>query len=237
MSETLTRLLEPRERFSLLESVTRVNSEQARPFSIVFVGVNGVGKSTNLAKVCRYLKATGLSVLIAACDTFRSGAVEQLKVHAGKLDVEVFERGYGKDAAAIAAEAIAAARQQQHNVVLIDTAGRMQDNDGLMRALGKLVNRNEPDLIVFVGEALVGNQAFHQLSGFNRALADASTRSPPRQVDGIILSKFDTIDDKVGAAITLVKTSGAPILFLGVGQQHTDLRELNTRAVVNALLR
>lgn len=115
------------------------------PFSIVFVGVNGVGKSTNLSKVCFWLLQNKLKVLIAACDTFRSGAVEQLRTHVNNLNllgtgvnVELFERGYGKDSASIAREALRYAQTKGFDVVLIDTAGRMQDNEPLMRALAKV---------------------------------------------------------------------------------------------------
>jgi signal recognition particle receptor subunit alpha len=139
-----------------------------RAYSIVFVGVNGVGKSTSLSKVCYYLKSKGVNVMIAACDTFRSGAVEQLNQHAKVLDVPLFERGYAKDPAAVARDAIKYATDSGFDCVLIDTAGRMQNNEPLMRALAKLVSTNEPDLVLFVGEALVGNDGIDQLSMFDR---------------------------------------------------------------------
>ena len=113
----------------------------------------------------------------------------------------------------------------------------MQDNEPLMRALSKLVKVNQPDLVLFVGEALVGNEAVDQLSKFNQALADHSQSAEPRLIDGIILTKFDTIDDKVGAAISMTYTTGQPIVFVGTGQTYSDLRNLNARAVVNALLK
>ncbi len=177
-----------------------------------------------------------LKVIIAACDTFRSGAVEQLRVHSRRLGVPVFERGYGKDAAAIAAEAIAFAKGQ-YDVVLVDTAGRMQDNEPLMRALAKLVNVNPVDLVLFVGEALVGNDGVDQLVKFNKALADLSTSNPPRVVDGIILTKFDTVDTKVGAAISMVYSTGQPIVFLGTGQHYSDLKQLNVANTIKTLLK
>ena len=111
--------------------------------------------------------------------------------------VELYEKGYGKDAAGIAMEAINHARASHHDVVLIDTAGRMQDNEPLMRSLSKLIGVNDPDLVLFVGEALVGNEAVDQLVKFNRALADHSQKENPHTIDGIVLTKFDTIDDKV----------------------------------------
>jgi len=106
-----------------------------------------------------------------------------------------------------------------------------------MRALAGLVNLNEPDLVLFVGEALVGNDAVDQLTKFNQRLADLSTRSKPRQIDGIVLTKFDTIDDKVGAACSMVYTSGAPIVFVGCGQTYVDLKRLHVKSVVKSLLK
>jgi signal recognition particle receptor subunit alpha len=200
----LQRILTPRTSTDLLRDILAARKE-GRPYSIVFCGVNGVGKSTNLAKVCFWLLQNGLKVLIAGCDTFRSGAVEQLKVHQRNLNalsrdgrVDLFERGYGKDAAGIAKEAIQYAKTSGFDVVLVDTAGRMQDNEPLMRALAKLVTTNNPDKIIFVGEALVGNEAVDQLTKFNRSLRDFSGVQQPREIDGMILTKFDTIDDKVG---------------------------------------
>ena len=207
-------------------------------YSITFLGVNGVGKSTNLAKVAYYLKHKGgLKVLLAACDTFRAGAVEQLRVHATNLNVDLFERGYGKDSAEIAKQALAHARQNGYDVCLIDTAGRMQDNEPLMRAIAKLVAVNTPDSVLFVGEALVGHDAVDQLEKFNRALVDYShDPKNPRTVDGIILTKYDTVDDKVGAALSMVYVTGQPIVFVGTGQKYPHLRKLQVAEVVKALI-
>nr|WCZ58701.1 signal recognition particle receptor subunit alpha [Seculamonas ecuadoriensis] len=236
LEEAIRRILTPRQNIDILRDVARAR-ENGRPFTIVFVGVNGVGKSTSLAKVCYWLKSQNLKCMIAACDTFRSGAVEQLRVHQRALDVSLFHRGYGKDPAAIAKEAIAEATRNAYDVVLIDTAGRMQDNTPLMEALAKLIHVNTPDLVVFVGEALVGNDAVDQLTKFNQALADLSPGREPRLIDGIVLTKYDTVDDKVGAAISMVYTTGQPILFVGIGQTYTDLRVLNVDRIVEALLR
>ncbi|KAE8295514.1 Signal recognition particle receptor subunit alpha [Larimichthys crocea] len=249
LQDSLVQILQPKRRVDILRDVMEAQS-QRRPFVITFCGVNGVGKSTNLAKISFWLIENGFTVLIAACDTFRAGAVEQLRTHQRRLNslhppekhggrpvVQLYEKGYGKDAAGIAMEAIAYARNQAFDVVLVDTAGRMQDNAPLMTALAKLIAVNMPDLVLFVGEALVGNEAVDQLVKFNQALADHSMSDKPRLIDGIVLTKFDTIDDKVGAAISMTYITGQPIVFVGTGQTYNDLRSLNPRAVVSALMK
>uniref|UniRef100_A0A3P9I328 SRP receptor subunit alpha n=1 Tax=Oryzias latipes TaxID=8090 RepID=A0A3P9I328_ORYLA len=249
LQDSLVQILQPKRRVDILRDVMEAQS-QRRPFVITFCGVNGVGKSTNLAKISYWLIENGFTVLIAACDTFRAGAVEQLRTHQRRLNalhppekhggqpvVQLYEKGYGKDAAGIAMEAIAYARNQAFDVVLVDTAGRMQDNAPLMTALAKLIAVNMPDLVLFVGEALVGNEAVDQLVKFNQALADHSMSEKPRLIDGIVLTKFDTIDDKVGAAISMTYITGQPIVFVGTGQTYNDLRSLNARAVVGALMK
>jgi len=177
--------------------------------------------------------------------------VEQLRVHVRNLSmlgvdgatnskgrVELYEKGYGKDAAGIAKEAIAHAKDNGFDVVLVDTAGRMQDNEPLMRALAKLVAVNNPDKILFVGEALVGNEAVDQLTKFDRALRDFSGASAgkSRGTDGMLITKWDTVDDKVGAALSMTYVTGQPIIFVGCGQTYTDLRQLRVSNVVQAIL-
>jgi len=236
LEDALTRILTPNRPVDLLQEIAKAK-EQHRPYSIVFVGVNGVGKSTSLAKVAAYLLANNFSVGIAACDTFRSGAIEQLRTHAHCLKIPIYERGYNKDAATVASEGIKAAKREGRDVILIDTAGRMQDNDPLMRALAKLVNANKPDLVLFVGEALVGNDGVDQLTKFNRSLLDLSDTRRPALIDGVFLTKFDTIDDKCGAAISMTYSTGIPILLVGTGQTYRDLRKLNVKTLVRALLK
>ncbi|VDO18642.1 unnamed protein product [Heligmosomoides polygyrus] len=241
--ESLTQLLTPKRRVDILRDIVGAKQE-GRPYVVVFCGVNGVGKSTNLAKITFWLNENGHRVLIAAGDTFRAGAVEQLRTHTKHLNalhpnsVQLFEQGYGKDSASLAAAAIGIASERAIDVVLVDTAGRMQDNEPLMRELAKLIRINEPDLVLFVGEALVGNEAVDQLVKFNQALADNATPgAPARLIDGIVLTKFDTIDDKVGAAVSMTYITGQPIVFVGCGQTYSDLRNLNIGAVVSALLK
>ncbi|XP_071698165.1 uncharacterized protein [Rutidosis leptorrhynchoides] len=236
MEDALVRILTPRRSIDILRDV-HVAKEQHKPYVVVFVGVNGVGKSTNLAKVAYWLQQHDINVMMAACDTFRSGAVEQLRTHARRLQIPIFEKGYEKDPAIVAKEAIQEASRNGSDVVLVDTAGRMQDNEPLMRALSKLIYVNSPDLVLFVGEALVGNDAVDQLSKFNQKLADLSPSSSPRLIDGILLTKFDTIDDKVGAALSMVYISGSPVMFVGCGQSYTDLKKLNVKSIVKTLLK
>jgi len=249
LTESLLKLLTPKRRIDIIRDVMEAKAN-SRPYVMTFCGVNGVGKSTNLAKICFWLIENKCRVLIAACDTFRAGAVEQLRTHTRRLNnlhpasenggkpmVHLYEKGYGKDAAGIAMEAINYARDIKADVVLVDTAGRMQDNEPLMRALSKLISVNAPDLVLFVGEALVGNEAIDQLVKFNAALADHSAQENPHTIDGIVLTKFDTIDDKVGSAISMTYISGQPIVFVGTGQTYTDLKSLNAKAVVSALMK
>jgi signal recognition particle receptor subunit alpha len=234
LKESIETLLTPKKSVDVLRAAMAAKNA-GRVYVIVFLGVNGVGKSTNLAKVAYYLKNKGgLDVLICACDTFRAGAVEQLKTHARCLDVPLFERGYGKDPAEIAKSAIQHARSNGHEVVLVDTAGRMQDNEPLMRALAKLVAINNPDLVLFVGEALVGNDAIDQVTKFNRSLVDMSENR--RGIDGMLLTKYDTVDDKVGAALSMVYVTGQPVVFVGTGQKYTHLRKMQAKEVARTLL-
>jgi signal recognition particle receptor subunit alpha len=136
----------------------------------------------------------------------------------------------------VARDAISSGTRKGHDVVMIDTAGRMQDNKPLMRSLTKLININKPDLILFVGEALVGNDAVDQLTKFNGALEDLQEGHDTRLIDGIVLTKFDTVDDKVGSAISMTYTTGQPIVFVGTGQTYRDLKRMNVSLLVKKLL-
>ncbi|KAL7744226.1 hypothetical protein ACLKA6_009190 [Drosophila palustris] len=249
LTQSLVRILSPKRRIDIIRDALE-SKRNGKPYTIIFCGVNGVGKSTNLAKICFWLIENDFNVLIAACDTFRAGAVEQLRTHTRHLNalhpaakhnnrhmVQLYEKGYGKDAAGIAMEAIKFAHDTKVDVVLVDTAGRMQDNEPLMRSLSKLIKVNNPDLVLFVGEALVGNEAVDQLVKFNQSLADYSSNENPHIIDGIVLTKFDTIDDKVGAAISMTYITGQPIVFVGTGQTYADLKAINVNAVVNSLMK
>lgn len=248
LEESMLRILSPNRNVNILREI---QAKQNPPYVICFCGVNGVGKSTNLAKISNWLILNGVKVLVVACDTFRAGAIEQLKTHVtalknihekdGKTKIDLYAKGYNKDSAAIAMEAINFARTAGFNCCLVDTAGRMQDNEPLMKELSKLIKTNEPDLTLFVGEALVGNEAVDQLKKFNTSLLDHGCRgtggSTSSAINGIVLTKFDTIDDQVGAAVSMTYEVGQPIVFVGVGQTYKDLKQLNAKAVVRALMK
>jgi len=234
LSDALTRVLTPKKSIDIVASALQAR-QQKRPYTIVFIGINGVGKSTSLSKVCYYLKRKNLRVMIAACDTYRSAAVEQLQEHGKRLSVPVFNKGYHKDPAEVARHAILHGQREEYDVVLIDTAGRMQNNTRLLKGLAKLVDQNNPDLVLFVGEALVGNDGIDQLEMFNRALEENSAKQTPRGIDGIILTKFDTVDDKVGASLSMVYQTRQPIVFVGTGQKYTNLKLLNPATIIQSL--
>jgi len=229
---SIQQILSSHRNIDMLRDIDQKRSSRTnRPYIIVMVGINGVGKSTSLAKLAYYLQSNNCSPLLAACDTFRSGAVEQLGVHAKCLNLPLFQNGYAKDPSKVATAAIQHATETNRDVVLIDTAGRMQNNVPLMNALRKLVSENSPDLIVFVGEALVGNDGLNQLQLFDKALSNANRSG----VDGIILSKFDTVGEKVGAALSMVKWSGKPVLFTGIGQKYGHLKKLSVNGIIKSL--
>ncbi|EFE38320.1 hypothetical protein TRV_06976 [Trichophyton verrucosum HKI 0517] len=246
MESSLRKILTPTTSLDLLREIEVVTSptnqqQPRRPYVISVVGVNGVGKSTNLSKLCFFLLQNKYKVLIAACDTFRSGAVEQLRVHARNLKelsarenaghVELYEKGYGKDAANVAKDAVAYAATNDFDVVLIDTAGRRHNDQRLMSSLEKFAKFANPDKILMVGEALVGTDSVMQARNFNQAFG------PGRGLDGFIISKCDTVGDMVGTLVSMVHATGIPIVFLGVGQHYGDLRGLSVPWAVGLLMK
>ena len=241
MTTALQKILTPTTSLDILHAIETTNKHQRRPYTVSIVGVNGVGKSTNLSKLAFFLLQNNLSLLIAACDTFRSGAVEQLRVHARNLKelaaredghgrVELYERGYGKDAANIARDAIVYAGQQGFDVVLIDTAGRRHNDTRLMSSLEKFAQLARPDKILMVGEALVGSDSVAQARAFNAAFG------AKRGLDGFIISKCDTVGEMVGTLVSMVHATGIPVVFLGVGQHYGDLRGLSVDWAVRLLM-
>ena len=182
-----------------------------KPVVIMFVGVNGSGKTLSIAKIAYMLKKQGKSCVMAAGDTFRAGAIEQLEIHANNLDVKLIKHGPGADPAAVAYDAIEHAKAKHKDVVLLDTAGRMQTNVNLMDEMAKIKRVAKPSMILFVGDALSGNDAVEQAKRFNEIVG----------IDGVILTKVDT-DAKGGSALSVAYTIGKPLLFIGVGQKYED---------------
>jgi len=195
-----------------------------KPVIVMFVGVNGTGKTTVIAKIASMLQKRGRTVVVAAADTFRAGAIEQLEVHANRLGFKLIKHAAGADPAAVAFDAVEHARARSRDVVLIDTAGRMQTNQNLMDQMKKIQRVAKPHLVVFVGDALAGNDAVEQAKQFNDAVG----------VDGAILCKIDA-DAKGGAALSIAHTIGKPILFVGTGQGYDDLTPFDAKWMVDKL--
>jgi len=195
-----------------------------KPVSIVFVGVNGTGKTTTVAKMAERFKIQGYSVVIAAGDTFRAGAIEQIDRHAEALGIKIIKHQEGADPAAIIYDAIQFAKAKHKDIVLADTAGRMHTNINLMDQLKKVCRVNNPNLIIFVDEAIAGNDAVERAKMFNNAVP----------FHGSVLTKADA-DSKGGAAISISYTTGKPILFLGVGQSYKDLMKFEPQWLIDRL--
>jgi fused signal recognition particle receptor len=196
-----------------------------KPVIIVFTGVNGTGKTTTIAKLGERLKNNGYGVVIAAGDTFRAGAIEQLEKHAERLEIKIIKQQQGSDPAAVIYDAVAFARSSKKDIVLADTAGRLHTNVNLMEQLKKISRVIKPDLVIFVDEAIAGNDAVERAKLFNDAVP----------ISGSILTKADA-DAKGGSAISIAHITGKPILFLGVGQEYKDLKKFDPDWFVDRLL-
>ncbi|CAH01528.1 Signal recognition particle receptor subunit alpha [Kluyveromyces lactis] len=259
LQKCLSSILTPSVSVDLLHEIQkRINKKDSSglndPYVFSVVGVNGVGKSTNLSKLAFWLLKNNLKVLIVACDTFRSGAVEQLRVHVENLAqltdhnhvrgtknrrgktgneyVELFEGGYGGSnlVTKIAKQAIKYAKTEHFDVVLMDTAGRRHNDATLMSPLKSFAEQANPDKIIMVGEALVGTDSVQQAHNFNQAFGKE------RNLDFFIISKCDTVGELLGTMVNMVYATSIPILFIGVGQTYTDLRTLSVEWAVNSLL-
>lgn len=187
-------------------------AKKHKPFVICLAGVNGSGKTTTIAKLAYLLQKNGLSCVIAAADTFRAAAIDQLQLHADKLNVKLIRQDYGSDAAAVAFDAVKHASAKNKDVVLIDTAGRLHSNVNLMDEMKKIIRVAKPHLKLFIGESITGNDCVEQARLFDEVIG----------IDGIILSKAD-IDEKGGAALSVSYITKKPILYFGTGQEYDDL--------------
>ncbi len=198
--------------------------EAEKPFSIMFVGVNGTGKTTTIAKIAQKLQDQGYSCVLAASDTFRAGALEQIQEHGNNLGIKVIKHSKGSDPAAVAYDALEHAEARGKDVVLIDTAGRMQTNKNLMNEMEKIKRVAEPDMIIFVGDALAGSDAVEQAKEFENSVG----------IEGVVLTKIDA-DAKGGAALSIGHAVGRPMLFVGTGEDYEDLVEFDEEWMINRL--
>jgi fused signal recognition particle receptor len=203
----------------------REKAKSGEPYSILFLGINGTGKTTTVAKAANLLKKNGISVVLAAGDTHRPGAIEQLTEHAERLSVKIVSQRYGADPAAVGRDGVLYAKAHHIDCLLIDSAGRMQTNQNLMEEMAKIVRVVKPDFRIFVADALTGNDAVSQAELFNQHVG----------FDGAVLTKADA-DVRGGAALSIVYTTKKPVLYLGVGQGYDDLVPFDTKKFLDSLL-
>jgi len=222
IEETLKKSLEEVLDIEKIDLIERAKGK--KPFVIAFFGINGSGKTTTIAKIAHLLKEKGMSSVLAAGDTFRAAAIDQLEEHANNLGIKIIKHDYGADAAAVAFDAVKYADKSGIDAVLIDTAGRLHSDVNLMDELKKIVKVVEPDLKIFVGESITGNDCVEQASRFDEHIG----------IDGLILTKAD-VDEKGGAALSVSFVTEKPILFIGTGQEYGDLKEFNSELVLNSL--
>ena len=199
-------------------------TQQEKPVPIMFVGINGTGKTTAIAKIANRLMKSDKTIVLAAGDTFRAGAIEQLTIHADKLGCKIVKHSQDADPAAVAYDAIEHARSKKKDCVLIDTAGRMQTNSNLIDEMKKIVRVAKPALKIFVGDSLAGNDAVEQAKAFDAAIG----------IDAIILTKIDA-DSKGGAALSIAHTIGKPIAFVCNGQEYDDIIKFDSEWMLNRL--
>lgn len=194
------------------------------PYVILFCGINGSGKTTTIAKIAEYLQKNNLSCVLSASDTFRAASIEQLKKHGSRLNAKVISQEYGADPAAVGFDAVQYAKKHHINAVLIDTAGRMHSSKNLMSELEKINKVTKPDLKIFVGESITGNDAVEQVKSFDWAV----------NIDAIILTKAD-IDEKGGTALSVSYITKKPILFLGTGQEYDKIKVFSKEQFIKEL--
>ena len=212
-------LVEP---FDIVKKVKE--KERGEPYVILFCGINGSGKTTTVAKIAEYLKKQNLSCVLAAADTFRAASIEQLKKHGEKLGINVIAHDYGSDPAAVGFDAIKYAKKNLIDCVLIDTAGRMHTAKNLLREMEKIVRVCKPDLKIFVGESITGNDAIEQVKSFDWAIG----------IDAVVLTKAD-IDEKGGTSLSVGYVTKKPILFLGTGQEYEAIEVFDKKKFIQRL--
>jgi len=224
LKDNFSKILAKAGSVDLISAINTKKQRKGGPFKIVFLGINGTGKTTTVAKVANLLKKSGFSVVIAAADTHRAGAIEQISSHAEKLSIKVISQRYGADPSAVSRDALEYANKHYIDVVLIDTAGRMQTAKNLMDEIGKIVKVIKPDIKLFVGDSLSGNDTINQAREFFSYT----------EFDGAILTKTDA-DAKGGSAISISYITSKPIIYLGVGQGYDDIIKFNREQFVESI--
>ncbi len=223
IEDTLKKTLKEILSYEPVELLEKIKDKEGT-FVIAFFGINGTGKTTSIAKLAYYFQQHKISVVLAACDTFRAAAIQQLEEHADKLGIKIIKQDYGSDAAAVAFDAVKYAEKNKIKVVLLDTAGRLHSNTNLMKELEKIIRVAKPDFKIFVGESITGNDCIEQARKFNELV----------EMDGAILTKAD-VDEKGGAPLSISYTIKKPILFLGVGQRYEDLEKFDAELILKRL--
>ncbi|MGV9172985.1 MAG: signal recognition particle-docking protein FtsY [Promethearchaeia archaeon] len=224
LKDIILEILTPEWEINLLKEI-KDKGENGAPYVMVFLGVNGTGKTTTMAKIAQFLKEQGFSVVAAAADTFRAGAIEQLTYHMNNVGVRVIKHKYKSDPASVAYDAIEHAEAKNIDVVLVDTAGRQVTDKNLMVELEKIMRIARPDLRVFIGDSLAGNDVLHQAKEFQKNVG----------IDANILTKLDA-DSKGGAALSISHETRKPIIFVGVGQDYDDLKDFEPQYFVSKIL-
>ena len=224
LKEIIVEILTPEKEIDIIKEIKTKNS-LGLPYVFVFFGINGTGKTTTIAKVANFLKESDISSVAAASDTFRAGAIEQLTKHMNNVGIKVIKHGYKSDPASVAYDAIEHAKAKEINVVLIDTSGRQTTNRNLMMEMQKICRVANPDLKIFIGDSLAGNDILYQAREFDKLVG----------IDANILTKIDA-DAKGGAALSIAYDTGKPIIFLGCGQGLSDLEPFDREVLLSSIL-
>lgn len=224
VQKAIFEILNVQNQFDLVQEI-RNNKKRNHPYVIMVLGVNGTGKTTTIAKLVQLLKKNQISVVVAAADTFRAGAIEQLSNHMENLKTRLIKQNYKADPASVAYDAIDHAIAKKIQTVIIDTSGRQVTNHNLIEELKKIKRINSPDLILFIGDSLAGNDVLYQAEKFNEAVG----------IDASIITKLDA-DAKGGAALSIAYTTKTPIIYIGVGQGYDDLIPFDPKWFIEKLM-